>query len=109
MEKNLFRKIVIICLFINLLAIILIIVIKKNLPPILPIFYGLPVSEEQLTTNYGLVIPAVTSVILIIINFYIVKFTKDKFLVKIFAGLIIITTSLSLITIIKTIFLVGVF
>jgi len=109
MAKHLFRKIALISLFINLLTIILVLLLRKQLPPLVPLFYGLPVSEEQLTPSLGLAIPPVISTLLIAVNYYIVTITKDKFLEKIISGLIIIITTFSLITVLKTIFLIGIF
>lgn len=109
MLKSPLQKIAALCLLVNLLTILSIVLLKKNLPPVVPLFYGLPVSIDELTPELGLAIPSVVSIILIIINYLIVKLTKDKFLERIAIGLIISITALSLITIIKTIFLVGSF
>jgi hypothetical protein len=109
MAKNFFEKIVIICLLINIFTIISIIIVRKNLPPIIPLFYGLPVSEEELSISLGLAIPPAISIALILVNLGIAKLTKDAFLKKIFIGLIISLTALSLIAVIKTILLVGSF
>lgn len=99
----------IICIVVNVLTILVIILLKNSLPPVVPLFYGLPVSVDELTTNIGLIIPSLISICLIIINIIVAKGTKDTFLEKIFTGLIIAVTALSLITIIKIITLVGVF
>ncbi len=109
MAKKSFEKIVIACLLINIVTIVSIIALKKSLPPIVPLFYGLPVSDEQLTSNLGLTIPPLVSIVLILINFAISKFTKDDFLKKIFSGLIISITAFSVVAVIKTILLVGSF
>lgn len=104
-----FKKTVIICLIINLLAIIIVVILRKNLPPVIPLFYGLPVSEEQLTSSLGLIIPGIVSLVLITINYFLAQSAKDEFIEKILTGLIISTTALSLIAVIKTIMLVGSF
>jgi hypothetical protein len=104
-----FKKTVIVCLIINLLAIITVVILRKNLPPIIPLFYGLPVSEEQLTSSLGLIIPGIVSLVLIAINYFLAQSTKDEFIEKILTGLIISTTALALITVIKTIILIGSF
>lgn len=109
MAKNTFEKIVIACLVVNTLTIILVVYLRKNLPPVIPLFYGLPVSEEELTNSLGLAIPPVISIILIAVNWAIAKITKDEFIKKIFIGLIISLTIFSVVAVIKTIFLVGSF
>ncbi len=109
MAKKSFEKIVIICLVINALTIISVILLRKNLPPTIPLFYGLPVSEEELTSSIGLIIPPTTAIILIALNWGITKVTKDEFIKKIFTGLIICITAFAVIAVVKTFFLVGSF
>ena len=107
MAKHMFEKIVIACTVINIITIIFVILLQKNIPPIIPLFYGLPVSDGELTTSLGLTIPPISVLILIVVNWAIAKITKDEFIKKIFAGLIISLTAFSVIAVVKTIFLVG--
>ena len=104
---KLFRVTLAICLTLDISIIIIILSLKDHLPPIVPLFYGLPVSSNILIANIGLLIPPLTASFLSLINLTIVKITKDSFLEKILAGLTITITILSAITVIKIIFLVG--
>ncbi|HWA52262.1 MAG TPA: hypothetical protein VG895_04360 [Patescibacteria group bacterium] len=108
MSKS-FKLVSITCAFLNVLSILFIFISKKSLPPIVPLLYGLPVSPNILVSSTFLSIPSIVSIILIVINTSVTKISKDKFLEKILLGLNITLTALSLITIIKIIFLVGSF
>jgi hypothetical protein len=103
------KEVTAIFLLLNLFTIIIILLVKKNLPPVVPLFYGLPVSPSELTHTVGLTIPPVIASVLIAINFGLIKYTKDKFLEKILLGINIAITILSIVTVIKIILLVGVF
>src|SRR5579859_4073122 len=107
MKTGSFQKIAVICIIVNTLTILAILLLKNSLPPVVPLFYGLPVSLDELTTNIGLAIPPLISICLIIINTIIARSTNDAFLEKIFMGLIVAISALSLITIVKIITLVG--
>jgi hypothetical protein len=79
------------------------------MPPIIPLFYGLPVSDAQLIKEEFLGLPSLVAILFSFINLLIIRFTKDKFLERIFSGLIVATTIFACITVIKIIFLVGSF
>lgn len=80
---------------------------QKNLPPVVPLFYGLPVSQSELAKSILLIIPPIVSCVFIIFNLLIVKTTKDVFLQKVFVGLDVVTIALSGISVLKIIFLIG--
>ena len=103
------KKISLLCLIVNLIAIAAVVIMKKNLPLQIPLFYGLPVSSDQLAGNLELIIPSIIAIFLIIINYELNTILKDKFLEKIFLGLIITLTALSTITVIEIFSLVGAF
>lgn len=107
MTSRLFRNILFICIGLNLLTIVLILIFQKSLPPVVPLFYGLPVSVDQLVPSTNLIIPSVVSIIISITNFLIAKKLKDHFLEKIFVGIAILTTILAIITTINIFGLVG--
>lgn len=106
MGKN-FTRISVICIGINILTILLVLILQKHLPPLVPLYYGLPVSKSQLTPPLGLTIPALTSTAIIIINWALLKIAKDQFIEKILSGICIATTILSLITTINIFATVG--
>lgn len=92
---------------INFIIIIIIFLIRNNLPPELPLFYARPEGEDQLASQASLVLPAVIALAIVVLNSFIIKFIYDDFLKKLLLGVIIVTTLLSTITIFKIIFLVG--
>ncbi len=107
--KSIFQKTAILCIIINILSTIVILITKNHLPPIVPLFYGLPVSESELAPNIALVVPPVIAGGFAGLNLVLNSLFKDKFLEQIFGGLMIATTALSTITLIKIILLVGTF
>lgn len=94
---------------ISFLSILFVLLGRNNLPPEVPLFYGLAKGEEQLVKTMALAIPSVSSIIIISINTTLSYFLKNNLLQKtlVLAGLAasIFTT----ITTIKIIFLVGSF
>lgn len=91
----------------NLLLIILVFIIKNNLPPVLPIYFGLPSGNEQLGPSEALAFLPLAGLIVTFINTAILAFTQDKFLQQVLIGIIAITTTLSTFAYFRIIFLVG--
>lgn len=82
---------------------------QSFLPPQVPLYYGLPIGEEQLSSPLGLVIPGVVSLLILSVNFMLIKITKDDFLKKILAIVALVASFFAIITTYKIIFLVGSF
>lgn len=101
------NKIVLICLVTNALVVTLVLIFQKNLPPVVPLFYGLPQSEAQLAPSYALSLPPLISLIIVGVNTLIGKLLKNSFLQNVLIALIIATTAFSTITVVKIFFLVG--
>lgn len=91
----------------NLLLMITIILLQKLIPPVVPLLYGKPTGEEQLTSRANLLIPPVLAIATNIINLALIQILKDNFLQKILLSLGFILTILSTITTLKIIFLIG--
>lgn len=104
-----FKRITFICILVNLASIAIILSLKNHLPPVVPLLYGLPVSTTELVPNTFLIIPPIVTAVLALINFSLTKTLRDIFLQKIFSGLNITLTTLSIITVIKIALLVGSF
>jgi magnesium-transporting ATPase (P-type) len=102
-----FRNLVLIALFIDIVIIGLIVSLKKLLPPEVPLMYGLPEGEEQLTTTNGLIVPAIASIVIIVANSSVSLILKNSFLKKTLILTTFVVTFFSTITIIKIFFLVG--
>lgn len=106
---TLLKKIFIISFSIGILSILFAFIAQPFLPPQIPLFHGLPVGEEQLSSSLGLVIPGVVSLLILAVNFILVKITKEDFLKKVLAIVALIASFFAIITTFKIIFLVGSF
>ena len=102
-----FYKIVVPVLAVNLLLVLLVILMQRSLPPVIPLFYGQPAGERELAKSIWPMIPAVVSLVLVVINVGLTKLVGDNFLQRALVGAIVAVTTLSTITIIKIMFLVG--
>lgn len=95
--------------FLNIVSAIVILALKGFLPPVVPLFYGLPTGAEQLTPKLELFLVPTVGLIITAINVLVSIFSKDDFLKK---SLIISTTFISLlltVTVIKIVLLIGFF
>lgn len=94
---------------INLLIILFVVLNQKNLPPVVPLYYGLAYGTERLVSSNFLILPSVISLVIISLNSIISMFVEDIFLKKTltFAGLA--ATLFSAITTINIILVVGSF
>lgn len=91
----------------NIVLVILVFLIKNRLPPVVPIYFGLPSGSEQLGPPESLALLPLASLIIAIINALISTFTKDEFLQKVVIGVIAATTVLSSFAYLRVFFLVG--
>lgn len=103
------KYLILVCTIINLTEVLLILILKNHLPPVIPLFYGLPVSTSEIARSTNLIILPLISESLSITNVGVAKITKDKFLEKIASGFTILVTILSLVAVIKIFTLVGTF
>jgi len=92
---------------INLTIIIFSLLIQKRLPPQIPIFYGLPQGEAQLSPPIGILIPSVSSLIFVLLSLSLINIIKDEFIKKILVVAGLTTAIFASITVVKIIFLVG--
>jgi len=102
-----FKKQIKISFFLNLVLIVLSLVLILKLPPQIPLLYGLPEGEEQLTPNWAIIIPNSIALILTIINSILANYSKDEYLKKITIISSFVVTFFALITVFKIFFLVG--
>ena len=104
-----FIKYIYLSIVVNLLIIAAIFVVKKNLPPEVPLFYGLPKSENQLVSSTNLILPSLISLAIIAANSFLAYLTKDEFLKKTLVMATFASTFFSVVTTLKIVFLVGSF
>ena len=108
-DRVLLKDYIFAAIIVNLVLILLVLVLAKRLPPQVPLFYGLPISEGQLVPNYLLFIPAVVSILIILLNTFLSFSVKNEFLKKTLIVSAIASVLFPLITIVKIISLVGYF
>ena len=96
-------------LAINLACFLIILLIKGFLPPVVPLFYGLPSGSEQLSPTNGLFILPAAGVGITFLNLLIAGNVKDVYLKKALIISSVFVSILSAITIVKIILLVGFF
>jgi hypothetical protein len=104
-----FRRLVVIVLLINLSTGIAALLIQKNLPPEIPLYFGLPQGPAQLTSSIGLIIPVAISLSVAIINVTLTLFIPNEYLKKVLVIASVGLTFFSVITILKIAQLVGSF
>lgn len=92
---------------INLVTVIFILLTQNRLPPQVPLFYGLPQGEGQLTKPVFLLFPPLLSGLIILANLLLARLIKEDFLKKAFAVTGLASAILAAITTFKIIFLVG--
>jgi hypothetical protein len=108
-KKIPYRGCVYLSVFLNVVSALIVFALKGYLPPVVPLFYGLPTGAEQLTPMLGLFLVPVVGLIITAINVLVSIFSKDDFLKK---SLIISSVFISLlltVTVIKIVLLVGFF
>ena len=84
-----------------------VLLVKGNLPPVVPFLYGRPVGVGQLVSAYGLLIAPITAAIITIINIVLASYIRDEFIKKIFSVASLFVSILATVTVIKIVLLVG--
>lgn len=92
---------------VNATVIVLVLVFKRFLPPVIPLFYGFAEGEQQLATSTQLIIPSFLSIAFLIINLIVAFFMKNDFIKKVLVLTPFVATFFSIITTIEIFFLVG--
>ena len=108
-KKIKFNNYFLVALILNAVSVLAPIILKSFLPPVVPLFYGLPGGEAQLTSALGLAIAPAISTVIVAINIFLGLRTKDDFLKKIFAVTALLVSIVTTITVAKIILLVGFF
>lgn len=108
-ERLPLKKVILASLIINVSILILSLVAQIILPPIVPIFFGLPQTEEQLAPSIFIGLPQIISIIFILVNTLISTNIDGQYVKKTLAFSSFSLTILSTIATLKVIFLVGTF
>ena len=93
----------------NALSLLAPVVLRKFLPPVVPLLYGRPTGEGQLVPTLGLLIAPAAALLITAINLLLNLSTKDDFLKKVFAASALVISIVTTITVIKVMLLVGFF
>ena len=87
-------------IIISFIYLAVIILMWRNLPPELPLYYSLPRSTEQLGTSYELLLLPIFSVLIFLIHFILAVFIHTR--VKLAARLILIIALIASLTMLLT-------
>lgn len=104
-----FPEVTIFIFIINLIVLMLYFFIRSHLPPEVPLLYGLPNGGEQLVKRDLLISPIIASLFIVVLNSILITTTKDNFSQKALLYLMIATSLLGIVTVIKIALLVGAF
>lgn len=104
-----FKNYVYVAVALNFLSALLILILSKQIPPVVPLFYGRAVGESQLVGRLGLLIAPVASLFITILNLFLSSTTSDLFLKKVYTSASFLISVFTTITVVKIIFLVGFF
>lgn len=102
-------KITISLVIFNLLLIASVFLLKNALPPVIPIYFGMPTGSQQLGPSYALSLPPLASLIVTLIDSIIITLSDDKFLQKTLLAISFVTTFLSTFAFVRIFMLVGSF
>lgn len=91
----------------NLVLVLSSFLLTRFLPPIIPIYFGLPNGSEQLGPSIALALPPLVGLLIILIDSLIITLTDDEFLQKTLLGISIATTFLSAFAYFRIFLLVG--
>ena len=107
LEKIPLREFFNISWILNTLTIFFSLFFLNKLPPQIPVFYGLPQGEAQLSTSLGILIPPTVSLVFIFINLLLVSILKDELIKKTLVVTGLATSIFAVIATFKIIFLIG--
>jgi hypothetical protein len=101
------RRVFIFSALVSLAAFGIALISISNLPPQIPLFYGLPETEERLAPAWMLITPSLVSFLILLINASLSLFVEDEFPRKILVASSLAVVIFSTITTLKIISLVG--
>jgi hypothetical protein len=104
-----FKNYFIASIILNLGVLAFALLVQRNFPPQIPLYYGLPRGEEQLAPSWAIIIPCAFAIFENIINVLISKLFKEDFIRKTLILSGVVVTAFAVITTLKIIFLVGSF
>ncbi len=106
-EKLPLKNVYFFSLFFSAIIFIISLVSQFILPPQIPLYFGLPQTSDQLASSFMIIVPSLSSILIIIINILIAINLNDNYIKKTLAFGSISVFILSAITTIKIILLVS--
>lgn len=106
-EKLPLKPLFITSIVINLIFLLIGVLSIFILPPVVPIFYGLPKTSEQLGNSFFIILPSLISLLLIVTNAIIAINLESQYLKRTLAFSSFLVSILNMITTYKIIALVG--
>ncbi len=109
LKDLLYKKYIYLSFTVIAVSLLSILIFRDFLPPLVPLFYGRPVGQAQLVGTLGLLIAPLVALIITLTNLFFARLVEDNFLKKVLVLSSSFISLLSLITILKIVFLVGFF
>lgn len=91
----------------NAFLVLVFFLFQNTLPPVIPLFYGMPKGTEQLAPRIGIILPPTVSMAITATNFIFLSATKNDFLLKLLIAISFIITLLSTVTVVRIFMLVS--
>lgn len=101
------KKLFVFSFFASLILLIISVLSQAILPPVIPLFYGLPQTEDQLAPSILMLLPAFISLVLTTINMLVALKIDDVYLKRALAFTSLAVSILAIVTTIKIMFLVS--
>lgn len=96
-------------LALNIFTFLAILLVRNFLPPVVPMLYGRPEGAGQLVSTFGLLIAPATALVITLLNTILSGVIKQNFIQKILIISTFLVSTLTTITVLKIVFLVGLF
>ena len=103
------KKLFLVSLSLNLGVGVLAFIIQRLIPPQIPLFYGMAEAEKVVAPSWTLIIPTLTSLGILTVNFLLGFMVEEEFLKKTLVLSGIAASFFAVITTLKIAFLVGSF
>ena len=107
-EKIAFKSSIYISLVLNFLNLLLVLILQKNLPPQIPLFYSLPWGEEQLAPSIALLLLPLGIFLIALLNSFLIMASLSKYFLaaKILIWITVCLIFLTGVNLVKVVFLI---
>jgi len=91
----------------NAFLVLVFLLFQNTLPPVIPLFYGMPKGTAQLAPRIGIILPPAISAAITVTNIALLSTTRNDFLQKLLIVISFIVTLLSTVTVVRIFMLVS--